>query len=116
MHYVTRRSHHMQKDKFGVTCPNTLFMETTPGPLENAKLCINVSHLGCTRMHYEAHRSDRMQKSKVGITCPDALLLAQCHRAHPSMNNSASTFCALEAPECTTCPAEPTGCKNASST
>jgi hypothetical protein len=29
---VNRPSHRMQKQKFGVTCPNTLFMETAPRP------------------------------------------------------------------------------------
>jgi hypothetical protein len=28
MHYMTRRSHLMQKRKFGVTCPFTLFLES----------------------------------------------------------------------------------------
>jgi hypothetical protein len=27
-HYVTHRSHQMQKHKFSVMCPGTLFMET----------------------------------------------------------------------------------------
>jgi hypothetical protein len=30
MHYVTRRSHQMQKNKFSVTCPGTLFVESLP--------------------------------------------------------------------------------------
>jgi hypothetical protein len=29
MHYVTRRSHWMEKHKFGVTCPDVLFVEST---------------------------------------------------------------------------------------
>jgi hypothetical protein len=32
MHYMTYRSHKMQKHKFGVTCPNVLLMETASGP------------------------------------------------------------------------------------
>jgi hypothetical protein len=32
MHYVTRRSHRMQKHKFRVTCPDALFLLTAPGP------------------------------------------------------------------------------------
>jgi hypothetical protein len=28
MHYVTHKFHQMQKQKFGITCPDTLFMET----------------------------------------------------------------------------------------
>jgi hypothetical protein len=31
MHYVTRRSHQMQKHKFSVMCPATLFIKTAPG-------------------------------------------------------------------------------------
>jgi hypothetical protein len=30
MHYVTRRSHRMQKDMFDVTCSGVLFMESVP--------------------------------------------------------------------------------------
>jgi hypothetical protein len=37
MHYVTRRSHRMQKDMFDVTCSGVLFMETAPGPAEHEK-------------------------------------------------------------------------------
>jgi hypothetical protein len=35
MPYVTRRSHQMDKHKFGVTCPNTHFTEIAPGPPEH---------------------------------------------------------------------------------
>jgi hypothetical protein len=34
MHYVTCRSHLMQKHKFGIMCPGALFMDTAPGPPE----------------------------------------------------------------------------------
>jgi hypothetical protein len=34
---VTRRSHWMQKHKFGVMCIGVLFMETAPGPPEHEK-------------------------------------------------------------------------------
>jgi hypothetical protein len=37
MHYVTHRSHRIQKQKLGIPCPETLFMETAPGPPENEK-------------------------------------------------------------------------------
>jgi hypothetical protein len=38
MHYVTHRSHQMQKkQKFGVTCPDALFIETTSGPPKHEK-------------------------------------------------------------------------------
>jgi hypothetical protein len=37
MHYVTHRSHQMQKHKLDVTCPGVLFMETALGPAEHEK-------------------------------------------------------------------------------
>jgi hypothetical protein len=57
---ITYISHRMQKDKFGVTCPDALFMETTLGPLEHKKWCVDISCPGCTEMHYVARRSHWM--------------------------------------------------------
>jgi hypothetical protein len=37
MHYVTHKSHRMQKHKFSVTCPNTLFVKYVPVPPEHEK-------------------------------------------------------------------------------
>jgi hypothetical protein len=37
MCYVTRRSHHMKKHKFGVTYPDALSIEIAPGPPELEK-------------------------------------------------------------------------------
>jgi hypothetical protein len=37
MHYVTRRSHRMQKYKFGVMCPGALFVDTVLVPPEDEK-------------------------------------------------------------------------------
>jgi hypothetical protein len=37
MHYVTRRSHWIQKHKFNVMCPGALFLETALGPPEHEK-------------------------------------------------------------------------------
>jgi hypothetical protein len=37
MHYVTCRSNGMQNHKFGVMCPDALFMETALGPPEHEK-------------------------------------------------------------------------------
>jgi hypothetical protein len=51
-HYVTHRSHRIKKHKYGVTCPDALFMETAPGPPEHEKYCVDVSWPGRTRMHY----------------------------------------------------------------
>jgi hypothetical protein len=62
MYYVTRISHQMQKYKFSVTCPGTLFMESAPVPPEHENLCVDILQLGCTGMHYVTHRSHRMQK------------------------------------------------------
>jgi hypothetical protein len=39
---MTRRSHRMEKHKFGITCPSTLFVETVPVAPEHEKYCINV--------------------------------------------------------------------------
>jgi hypothetical protein len=37
MHYMTHRSHGMQKHKFGVMCPGTLFVESVTVPPEDEK-------------------------------------------------------------------------------
>jgi hypothetical protein len=37
MHYVTDRSHQMQKHMFGITCVDTLFVESVPVPNEHEK-------------------------------------------------------------------------------
>jgi hypothetical protein len=34
---VTHRSNWMQKDKFGVTCPGAVFIESVPVPPEHEK-------------------------------------------------------------------------------
>jgi hypothetical protein len=34
---MTQISHGMQKQKFNVTCPNTLFLETAPVPPKHEK-------------------------------------------------------------------------------
>jgi hypothetical protein len=73
MHYVTRRSHQMQKHKFRVKCPGMLFMETASSPPEHENLCIDVLRHGPTGMHYVTRRSHRMQKHKFGIMCSDVV-------------------------------------------
>jgi hypothetical protein len=75
MHYVTRRSHLMQKHMFSVTCSLALSMETNGGPPEHEKLCVDVSFHGRTGMHYMTRRSHLMQKHKFGITCCVALFV-----------------------------------------
>jgi hypothetical protein len=52
MHYVTRRSHWMQKDKIGITCPGAIFVKSVIVPLEQEKLCTDVSCPRRTGMHY----------------------------------------------------------------
>jgi hypothetical protein len=43
MHYVSRKSHQMQKQKFGIMCPGAFFVESIPVPPEHKKWCIDVS-------------------------------------------------------------------------
>jgi hypothetical protein len=75
MHYVTRRSHWIQKHKFGVTCPGALFVESVPIPPEQEKCRVEVSRPGRTTMHYMTYRSHRMQKHKFSVTSPIVLFL-----------------------------------------
>jgi hypothetical protein len=55
----------MQKQKFYVTCPITIFVESVPVPPEHEKLCVDISCLGHTGVHYVTRRSHRMQKKQV---------------------------------------------------
>jgi hypothetical protein len=73
MHYVTCRSHWMQKYNFGVMLPGVLFVESILVPPENGKQCVDVSRCRRTRMHYVTCRFHQMQKQKFGVTFPDAL-------------------------------------------
>jgi hypothetical protein len=101
MHYVTRRSHRMQKYKFNVTCPGVLFMESTLGPPEHEKECVDIScpnHIG---LLYMIHRSHRMQKHKFDVTCLDTLFVESV-LVPPGHENIVSTFHAPDAPQCTT--------------
>jgi hypothetical protein len=75
VYYVTHRSHQMQKHKFGVMCPGTLFVESVPVPPENEKWCINISHPKCTEMHNVTVRLYRTQKHTIGVTCPGTLFV-----------------------------------------
>jgi hypothetical protein len=75
MHYVTHRSQRMQKDKFGIMCPEQLFVKPVPVPPKLETYCIDVSRTGRTRMHYVTRKSHRMRKHKFGITCPEALFV-----------------------------------------
>jgi hypothetical protein len=99
MPYVTRGSHRMQKHKFVVTCPDAHFVQSVTVPPEHDKYCVDVSWLRCTGMHYMTRRSHWTQKHKFGIMCL-CVLFVEPVRSHLSMKNSASTFHAPDAPEC----------------
>jgi hypothetical protein len=75
MHYVTLRSHRLQKRKVEVTCPGVLFKETALGPPDNEKHHVNVSRPGHTRMHYVTRRYHLMQKHMFSVMCSGALFL-----------------------------------------
>jgi hypothetical protein len=47
----------MQKHKFGITCPDVLFVESVPVPLEQEKRCIDVSRPGRTGINYVTCRA-----------------------------------------------------------
>jgi hypothetical protein len=74
MHYMTSRSHQMQKYKFSEMCPVALFVESTVPP-EHEKLCDHVSRPGRTGMHYVTHGSHRIKEHKFNVTCPRMLFM-----------------------------------------
>jgi hypothetical protein len=75
MHYVTCRSHQMQKYKFSVMCPSALFVISVPVPPKHEKYGVDVSRPGRTGLHYMTHRSHRMQKHKFSVTCAGAVFV-----------------------------------------
>jgi hypothetical protein len=75
MHYMTHRSHQIQKHKFGVMRLDSLFVESLLVPPVHEKCCIDVSQTECTGIHYVALRSHQIQKYKFGVMYPDALFL-----------------------------------------
>jgi hypothetical protein len=79
MHYVTHRSYRMQKHKFGLTCSDTLFMETAPGPPKQEKYCVDILRPGQSGMRYMTHRFHQIEKHKFGITCPGVLFVKSLH-------------------------------------
>jgi hypothetical protein len=64
--YFTAQTHR-------VMCHDALFMETTPGPPELEKKCVDVRHPGCTGMYYVTRISHKMQKHKIGVLFPGVL-------------------------------------------
>jgi hypothetical protein len=75
MHYMTHRSHRMQKYKLVVTSQGAAFVESIPVPPEHEKECDHILCPGHTRMHYVTCRSYQMQKHKFGIICPNVLFI-----------------------------------------
>jgi hypothetical protein len=69
MHYVTRRSHRMQKYTFDVMCPGSFCVESMSIPPEHEKKCFAISRPELTEMHYVTHKSHQMQKHNFGVIC-----------------------------------------------
>jgi uncharacterized membrane protein YsdA (DUF1294 family) len=84
---VTCRSHRMQKQKFNVTCPTTIFVESVPVSPEHEKLCVDISCLGRTGVHYVTRRFHRMQKNKFCTMCPEVLFV--CRHFTPQTHRNA---------------------------
>jgi hypothetical protein len=94
-------------------CTQALFVKSVPVQPEYERLCGHVSRPRHNRMHYMTRKSHWMQKHKFDITCPGALFMEVASNPH-ERENSASTFRAIDAPECTMSPEDPTGYKNIS--
>jgi hypothetical protein len=77
MHYLIRRSHWMQKHNFGVRCLGAHFVESTPGPPEHEKGCIDVSCHGHLRIQHVTRRSHQMKEHKFNVTCPPPPLFVE---------------------------------------
>jgi hypothetical protein len=75
MHYVTSRSHRMQKHKFDVMCPGVLVVQSIPVPPQHKKYYVDVLCSRRTGMHYMTHSSHQMQNHKFGITFPGMLFV-----------------------------------------
>jgi hypothetical protein len=101
MHSVTRRSLKMEKHKLSARCPDVLFMETTSGPREHEKYCVDGSCPGHTGMHYVIHRSHRMQIHKFGVMCP-SVLFVKSDSVISKHEKSALMFGVPHAMECST--------------
>jgi hypothetical protein len=65
----------MQKQKFGVTCPDEYLVKSVLVPPEHEKQCFDVLRLGCIAMHYVTRRSHRIEKLKFGLRCPNAIFV-----------------------------------------
>jgi hypothetical protein len=65
----------MQKQKFNITSPITIVVESVPVPLEHENLCVIIPRLGRTGVHYVTRRTHRMQENKFSTTYPDVLFV-----------------------------------------
>jgi hypothetical protein len=65
MRYVTHRSYRMPKHKFGVMCPDALFVKSVPAPPKHEKVCFGVWRPRLTGMHHVTCRSHRMQNTHI---------------------------------------------------
>jgi hypothetical protein len=70
VHYVSCRSHRMEKLNFGVTCPGALFVISLPVPPNHEKKCVNILLPIHTGMQYMTRRSHLMHKHMFSKTCP----------------------------------------------
>jgi hypothetical protein len=75
MDYMTHRSDRKEEHNFGVTCPDTLFVEFAPVPPKHEKLLVDVSGPRRTKIHYVTRTSHGMQKHKFDVTCLGALFM-----------------------------------------
>jgi hypothetical protein len=108
MHYVTHRSHWVQKHKFGVTCPGAFFMESIPiaPSMKNSVSTFRVTDGPKCTMWPSDHTG---WKNTSSVSRVLERFLWKPQRAHPSFKNSASMFRGPYAPEYTTWPIDPTG-------
>jgi hypothetical protein len=75
MHYMTHKSHRMEKHKFVVTYPDVHFIKSVLDQPEYEKWCDHVSRRRRNGTHYMTHRFHRIQRHKLGITCSDVLFI-----------------------------------------
>jgi hypothetical protein len=68
---VTRRLHRMQKHKFIVMCPSTLFMGSTTGPPEHKKI-VHQSFMPWTHLNAMHDTQITLDEEKFGVRCPSA--------------------------------------------
>jgi hypothetical protein len=130
MPYMTCSSHRMKKHKFGIMCPNTPFIETDrahPRTKTSVSMFCAPDAPECTTWpanpigfkktkirHYVTCRSQRKFGKHQKAQRVLMHFLWNWHQAQPSMKNYTSTFHGPNAPECTTWPVDPIGCKNTS--